>query len=74
MECGNRRPGAIALVAYALAMTFFWLVVLPRMADRPAAREANARFDAAGVDPGALFYTDHPRLSSRWWEDHAGVR
>lgn len=49
------------LVAFTAIAAAVWLVALPRLAATPAVRDAAERHERLGVDPGALFYSDHPR-------------
>lgn len=51
-----RLMGASALVA------FVWLVALPHLCARPEMRERIERERAAGIDPGAMFYTELPAM------------
>lgn len=63
-----------------------WLVALPRFGARPALRARIERERSAGIDPGAMFYTELPamgRLRDRltrlederpglWWNPRTG--
>ncbi len=56
-----RRFGRLVFVAVVAFAAVFWLAYLPRLAQQPGYAEAFDRVESRGVDPGALFYTDHPR-------------
>ncbi len=49
-----------------LAIIFVWLVVLPLVFHFEAISEYVARMKRAGIDPSAIYYTEHP--ASRDWE------
>ncbi len=51
----------LLFVTVAALAAALWLVYLPRLAQQPAFVETLERVESQGVDPGALFYTDHPR-------------
>lgn len=50
-----------ALAAAAAALATLWLVVMPWLAERTGARDHVQRMETRGLDPSALFYTDHDR-------------
>jgi len=51
----------LVFVTVVALAAVFWLAYLPRLAQQPGFAEAFERVESQGVDPGALFYTDHPR-------------
>lgn len=55
----------LTLLTAAGLIAAFWLVVLPRWAASPGVRGAIDRNAARGIDPAALYYTDHPREWAR---------
>jgi len=59
----SRWRGRFALAGCIAAMAVVWLVVLPWFGSRPAVRREIERFDAAGVDPAAMFYTELPLMN-----------
>ena len=58
----SARPGALRrsclLAAIAAAAALAWLVVLPRVAHQPRVRASLEAFEANGIDPSAMFYTE----------------
>lgn len=40
-----------------------WGFVLPRLAKVPSVRDRIDRFEQAGINPSAVFYTDHPKMA-----------
>ncbi len=59
---GWRRLG-LAITAMALV----WGVVLPRIEKTPRVQGRIKHLDDHGINPAALFYTDHEGM--RHWED-----
>ncbi|NOZ40849.1 MAG: hypothetical protein GXP24_11570 [Planctomycetes bacterium] len=62
--CNQDRPrwfGRLLFVMVVALAAVFWLACLPRLARQPGFAAAFQRVESRGVDPGALFYTDHPR-------------
>lgn len=62
---GAKRALLAAIVATGAAL---WLVVLPRLAQSPSQQRHAADLRRLGVDPAALYYTDHAR-----WRDNLQV-
>ena len=60
-----RRFNRLLFGAMVALAAMFWLAFLPRLAQQPGYAEAFKRVESHGVDPGALFYTDHPRALKR---------
>jgi len=67
------------LLAIGLVIAGVWLGVLPKLAQRPAIRQRQAIFQAKGIDPAAMFYTElelldspHNRLQ-QWQHQHPGA-
>ena len=56
----TRRSGAPGLIAVALLLAFVWGYALPGLSRVRAVREGAQRLEAAGLDPAAIYYTDHP--------------
>ncbi|MEX0703827.1 MAG: hypothetical protein WD069_17140 [Planctomycetales bacterium] len=63
------------LTAAIGAIAAVWLVVLPWLAARPALRARIERERAAGIDPGAKFYTELDAMDGvmdRWRRIESG--
>ena len=58
----NRR-GWKSLTLCCLLGMIVWLVVLPWLARQEPVRKMIDRNEAAGIDPGAMFYSDLEHLS-----------
>jgi hypothetical protein len=64
VQCGTDavRPGALrrscVLAAIAAAAALVWLVVLPSVAHQPRVWASLEAFEAKGIDPSAMFYTE----------------
>jgi hypothetical protein len=52
------------LVISLFAIGFVWLIVLPRIAQYPTVRARIEKNRAAGINPTAVFYTDHPGMGN----------
>lgn len=59
MRLRSKRARVVALATIALVIGATWLVVLPRVAKQSALQESTERLESLGVNPGALFYSDH---------------
>jgi hypothetical protein len=59
----NRIQKAIKLALSMVLIAVIWLTVLPRLSDIPSVRERIERNRNAGVNPTAVFYTDHPGMA-----------
>jgi len=57
------RPGTIGLLIAILAIVGVWLLVLPTVSNLPSVRERIDSNHAAGINPTAVFYTDHPGMA-----------
>ena len=56
------RSKRVVLAAGVVVLLVIWLRMLPTIASSPRHRAIGEQLDRAGVDAGALFYTDHPRF------------
>jgi hypothetical protein len=52
------------LLTIGLAIAGVWLRLLPKLAQHPAVQQRQAVFDARGIDPAAMFYTELELLDS----------
>jgi len=60
----KKRIQKLIYLALALVMmAVIWLSVLPRLSDIPSVRDRIDRNRNAGVNPTAVFYTDHPGMA-----------
>lgn len=57
---GRRVRGRIYIGAGLIAVLFLWLVLFPRIARLPQVQSRILRQESAGINPSAIFYTDHP--------------
>ena len=62
MFCRNnaRSRGWLVLAAVTLVMTLIWGLLLPRVAATESFRKKRESLKQHGIDPAAVFYTDHP--------------
>lgn len=51
-----------SLAVVAIVMAWIWLVLLPRIAEIPAVTQRIEKLRTAGINPTAVFYTDHPGM------------
>ena len=58
---GRGRFQGLLLATVVALVAIIWLAYLPRLAQGPEFVEEFTRIESQGIDPGALFYTDHPR-------------
>jgi hypothetical protein len=61
------------LLTIGLGIARVWLGWLPKMARHPAIQQRQAAFEARGIDPAAMFYTelellDSPHNRFRQWQ------
>lgn len=61
----NISPGGLKLLLIAAAAAVLWLVILPAIASLPAVQSRIEFNEERGIDPAAMFYTDHPLHDSR---------
>jgi hypothetical protein len=59
----NRTHGPIILFAALSAIALVWLVFLPALSTLDSVRQRIDKNHAAGIDPTAVFYTDHPGMA-----------
>ena len=52
------RRGWFHLGLWSVLIAGVWLVLLPRLAQQPQLAERIRDFEARGIDPSAMFYTD----------------
>lgn len=67
----------VAFGLLCLCVVGLWGVVWPALARQPEWVERWRKLDQAGIDPGAIFYSEHPATSTRlrrWEEIHRQVR
>lgn len=57
----DRQWGRLLFAAVVAVVAIVWLAYLPRLAQEAEFIEAQTRLESQGIDPGAFFYTDHPR-------------
>ena len=51
------------LLIAVVAIVACWGFVLPKLAQLPSVRDRIDRFEQAGINPSAVFYTDHPKMA-----------
>jgi hypothetical protein len=59
----QRLIGAVRLSLAAVAIIALWLVVLPALGQLASVRHRIDGNHAAGINPTAVFYTDHPAMT-----------
>lgn len=57
-----QRRGQLALVLVVAACAVVWCGVLPIVARWEVVRARTDRFEEAGINPSAIYYTDHPSM------------
>ena len=64
--------GIARLLLVTATIVAIWMIVLPWLGSRPAISRHIETMEAAGVQPGAMFYTELERLPlrSEWIEQH----
>lgn len=73
----SNERGATAFGLGCLFVAVIWLLVLPRVARWPQVRARIERNQGAGINPTAVFYTEHPMtrdLNQRIEERMAATR
>ncbi|QDT36823.1 hypothetical protein [Stratiformator vulcanicus] len=60
-----RVVGFARLITAVVLIGFVWLTLLPRLSEYPAIRDRIDQHRSAGIDPSAIYYTDHPRHFGR---------
>lgn len=65
-------PGVGRLAAIALGALIVWLAVLPSLGRHKAIRAAIDRCQKEGINPSALYYTEHEGYAR--WLDNVGAR
>jgi hypothetical protein len=60
----RKQRGILRLVLVGLVVGFVWLYVLPRIGESPSVQHRIQRFRQAGINPTAVFYTDHPEMAN----------
>lgn len=51
------------LLIAVVAIVACWGFVLPKLAQLPSVRDRMEQFEQAGINPSAVFYTDHPKMA-----------
>lgn len=59
----QRLIGAVRLFLAAVVIIAVWLVVLPALGQLASVRQRIEGNHAAGINPTAVFYTDHPAMT-----------
>jgi hypothetical protein len=59
----NVPRGVVQLLIATIVIVAIWLVVLPRVSDITSVRNRIDSNRAAGINPTAIFYTDHPGMA-----------
>jgi len=59
----KRIPKVMKLSLALIVIAVVWLTVLPRLSDIPSVRGRIDGNRNAGVNPTAVFYTDHPGMA-----------
>lgn len=62
----NPTRGWTALLAAVGGAVLIWCLLLPAWGRTPAWQRRISELGRQGVDGGAFFYTDHPRLGVNW--------
>jgi hypothetical protein len=58
------RVQSAKLVLALIAISCFWTIVLPRVGELAFVRQRIEMNRAAGINPTAVFYTDHPGMGN----------
>ncbi|MEQ1826135.1 MAG: hypothetical protein ABL921_09315 [Pirellula sp.] len=64
MRIHERNTRIASLIAVLAATSFVWVIVLPRIGDVPSVRRRIDLYREAGINPTAVFYTDHPGMTN----------
>lgn len=67
-KTGTKRRLLLFLAIWGGA-GLLWTQVFPQLAASKPVTERIARFEAQGIDPAAIYYTDHPRMMN-WLRHH----
>lgn len=60
---GNKRwSGGTKLTASVILLAIIWLGILPLFSRLPNVQEKLDTYQRAGIDPYAVFYSDHPGM------------
>lgn len=60
----SMRHAYLRLCSIAFVVFVLWTWILPRISDLDVVRNRIEKNRAAGINPTAVFYTDHPGMSS----------
>jgi hypothetical protein len=63
IKVSPRSTGVTILVVVLLLGFFLWGFVLPRIAEWESVRNRAERFSKAGINPAAIYYSDHPGMN-----------
>ncbi|XZE21711.1 hypothetical protein SH449x_001616 [Pirellulaceae bacterium SH449] len=58
----SQRRGQLILVLVMAMFAGIWCGVLPIVARWDIVRARTDRFEEAGINPAAIYYTDHPSM------------
>lgn len=58
----TNSKGVSVFLLSAPLIVFVWTVLLPILADHPHVRQRIEANHTAGINPTAVFYTDHPGM------------
>lgn len=58
----SQSMGRTLLAALSVFGVILWGVVLPRVAKWETVRNRADRFSEAGINPAAIYYSDHPSM------------
>lgn len=58
----SKRKGRVLLGSIVAIGTFIWLGVLPRIAEMESVQQRVQKYRDAGIETGAVFYSDHPSM------------
>lgn len=69
----RNHNGSLALLGFVVVVVVLWGLILPRVARWQAVQDRADRFSKAGINPAAIYYSDHPsmkeieaRVSRKW--------
>ncbi|AMV34019.1 hypothetical protein VN12_17955 [Pirellula sp. SH-Sr6A] len=58
----SKRKGQGVLCGIAVLVAAIWLGVLPQIAEIESVQRRVQKFRDAGIETGAVFYSDHPSM------------
>lgn len=58
----RNHNGSIALLGFVVAVVVMWGLILPRVARWQSVQDRADRFSKAGINPAAIYYSDHPSM------------